>query len=167
LSNATGDKDSPIRRIRKDEKDMRRQWPGKKHLASEQPVLPTQRIGENRIHSVLVALPVLMLMIGLFVYFKGESAQINGEPVLSEMVKREAQFKSISMVSGIGSDKYYLWYFFEGNAKGARVTDRQKEKLNGLEFGNELVLELAPKVAGSTTLWVYRILSEGTELVGP
>lgn len=167
MNKRTGNSASPIRRISKDEKDLRRQWPGKKQLASEQPDVPIQPSGKNRIHSVLVALPVLMLMIGLYVYFKGESAQIHGEPVLSELVSREGQFKSVSTVSGIGSDKHYLWYLVDDNAKGARVTAEQKAQLSELELGDEMMLELAPKVAGSRTLWAYKVSVDELVLIAP
>jgi len=146
---------------------MRRQWPDRKHLASEQNI-PLPKPGEkNRIHSVLVALPVIMLIIGLFVYFKGESAQNNGAPVLSELVSREGQFKSVSEVSGIGKPKYYLWYTVNGGSKGARIQAGHKERLSKLQPGDELSLELTPTVAGSTTLWAYRVHHNGVEIIAP
>lgn len=168
MSKRTNEPASPIRRISKDEKaSHRRQWPDKKQLASSQNI-PQPKPGEkNRIHSVLIALPVLMLMIGFFVYFKGEHAQNNGAPILSELVTREGQFKSLSEVSGIGTAKTYLWYTVDGNAKGVRISAAQKEKLGVLEAGDQLMLELAPSVAGSKILWAYRIIHDGVELVQP
>lgn len=167
MSKPTDKSASPIRRIGKDEKTFRRQWPDKKQLASSQNIPQPNPSGKNRIHSVLVALPVLMLMIGLFVYFKGESAQNNGAPVLSELVSREAQFKSMSEVSGIGRAKYYLWHTVDGNSNGARISAEQKEKLGVLETGDKLSLELTPRVAGSKTLWAYRVHYDGVELIAP
>ena len=158
---------SPIRRIGKEEKTSQRQWPDKKQLASSQNVLQPKSGEKNRIHSVLIALPVLMLMIGLFVYFKGERAQNNGAPVLSEIVSRTGQFKSVSEVAGIGQAKLYLWYMVDGNSKGVRISAEQKETLGKLETGDELALELAPNVAGSKTLWAYRVHHDGVELIAP
>ncbi len=167
LSKHTDESTSPIRRIGKDEKKPHRQWPDKKRLASSQNI-PQPKPGEkNRIHSVLVALPVLMLMIGLFVYFKGESAQNNGAPVISELVNRTGQFKSVSEVSGIGRAKYYLWYTVDGNSKGVRINAEQKAILGVLEAGDELTLALTPRVAGSATLWAYRVHHDGVDLVVP
>lgn len=167
MSKNTDKSASPIRRIGKDEKTPQRQWPDKKQLASSQDI-PQPKPGEkNRIHSVLVALPVLMLMIGFFVYFKGESAQNNGAPVLSEMVSRTGQFKSVSEVSGIGLAKYYLWYTVNESSKGVRIRAEQKEILGALKTGDDLSLELAPNVAGSTTLWAYRVHHDGVELIAP
>lgn len=165
--------DSPIRRISKDEKafgadkrsHLRREWPGKKHLASQQATPLPQPGGKNRIHSVLVALPVLMLMIGLFVYFRGESAQNNGAPVIAEMVNREGAFKSVSEVSGIGTPKHYLWYTHNERSRGVRITYQQREQLVGLSSGDALTLELAPRVAGSPTLWAYRVVRHGEVLI--
>jgi len=167
LNKPTGDPSSPIRRISKDEKDKRRAWPDKKQLASSHDV-PLPKPGEkNRIHSVLVALPVIMLMIGLFVYFKGESAQTSGTPIVSELVTRQGLFKSVSEVSGIGNGKYYLWYTSGDNDKGSRITFEQKERLSALQAGDQLELELAPTVAGSNTLWVYRVVSNGELVIAP
>jgi len=167
LSKHTDESTSPIRRIGKDEKTMRRQWPDKKQLASTQNI-PLPKPGEkNRIHSVLVALPVLMLAIGMFIYFKGESAQNSGAPVLSELVNREGQFKSVSEVSGIGQAKYYLWYTVDKGSKGVRISAEQKEQLGAIETGDKISLELTPRVAGSTTLWAYRVYHEGVELITP
>ena len=167
MSKQSGNRASPIRRISKDEQDSRRRWPDKKQLASSQNI-PLPKPGQkNRIHSVLIALPALMLMIGLFVHFRGESAQINGEPVLAELTKRDAQFKSVSEVSGIGKSKFYLWYTLAGSARGVRISEVQKEKLSELEPGDAISLELVPRVAGSKTMWAYRISQGGTELIGP
>jgi len=167
VSKKTDKSTSPIRRIGKDEKTSHRQWPDKKQLASSQNI-PQPKPGEkNRIHSVLIALPVLMLMIGLFVYFNGERAQNNGTPILSEMVNRTGEFKSVSEVSGIGQPKYYLWYTVDGNSKGVRINAEQKQSLGVLKTGDELSLELAPRVAGSKTLWAYRLHHDGVELIAP
>jgi len=167
LSKQRDDSASPIRRIGKDEKTSQRQWPDKKQLASSQNI-PLPRPGEkNRIHSVLIALPVLMLLIGFFVYFNGERAQNNGAPVLSEKISRTGQFKSVSEVSGIGQARYYLWYTVDGSSKGVRISAEQKQTLGVLKPGDELSLELAPNVAGSKTLWAYRVHHDGVELITP
>lgn len=136
---------------------MRREWPGKKQLASEQPAPQPNPSGKNRIQSVLVALPVIMLIVGLVFYFRGESAQNNGEPVLAELVSREGEFKTVSEVSGIGTAKHFLWYTVGDKTNGARITFEQVAKLNQLSKGDRLTLELAPRVAGSNVLWAYRI----------
>ncbi len=160
---------SPIRRIGKDEQhrrpEQRRAWPDKKHLASEQNI-PLPKPGEkNRIHSVLVALPVIMLIIGLFVYFHAERKQNNGEPVLSEMVSREGEFKSLSEVSGIGTPKHYLWYTSENKSRGVRITAQQRDELSELSSGDALTLNLVPRLSGSSVLWAYQIENNGRVLV--
>lgn len=167
MNKPTGNNASPIRRIGKDEQDARRRWPDKKQLASSHNTPLPQPGEKNRIHSVLVALPVLMLMVALFVYFRGESAQINGEPVLSELVKYDAQFKSVSTVSGIGKAKHYLWYTVEERARGVRVSERQKAALSHLTLGDALSLEMAPRVAGSKTLWALSVKHNDEVLISP
>ena len=39
---------------------------------------------KNAIHSVLTALPVIMLVAGLYFYYQGESAQSEGTPIIAE-----------------------------------------------------------------------------------
>jgi len=169
LNKPPGNNSSPIRRIGKDEKaahaNGQRKWPEKKHLASEHPSVMPKPGEKNRIQSVLIALPVVMLVIGLAVYFRGESAQNNGAPVLSEMVSREVVFKSVSEVSGIGKPKYYLWYTSGDSSRGVRTTAPQQEQLANLSAGDVLNLELAPRVAGSNTLWAYRVFRNGALIV--
>ena len=170
MSKHEGNAKSPIRRISKDEElkrpEQRRAWPDKKHKASELDI-PMPRPGDkNRIHSVLVALPVLMLVIALFVYFRGESAQNNGEPVLSELVSREGLFKSVTVVSGIGTPKHFLWYTNGDQTRGVRITPEHREKIIGLPEGVAINLDLVPHVAGSTTLWVYKLAHDGDEIIG-
>lgn len=143
----------------------KRSWPEKKHKASEQAIPIPQPGQKNKIHSVLVALPVIMLIIGLTIYFRGESAQNNGVPVVEEMVSREGVFKSISEVSGIGTPKYYLWYTDSERSRGVRITWKQSETLAGIAKGDALKLDLAPRVVGSPTLWAYRIVHDGQLLV--
>lgn len=144
---------------------MRREWPDKKQLASEQNI-PLPKPGEkNKIQSVLIALPFLMLIIGLSVYFRGESAQNNGALVLSELVSREGEFKSLSEVSGIGTPKYYLWFINDERSRGARITFSQLATLNELSKGANLKLDLAPRVAGSKTLWIYRVVHNGKAII--
>lgn len=173
MTKQSDNNNSPIRRISKDEKasrsdnrpHMRRAWPDKKHRASEQNI-PLPKPGEkNKIHSVLVALPVIMLIIGLVVYFRGESAQNNGAPVVAEMISREGVFKSVSEVSGIGTPKHFLWYTNGDRSRGVRMTFKQREQLAGLSKGDALLLELTPRVAGSTTMWAYRVSHNGQLLV--
>lgn len=144
---------------------MRREWPDKKQLASEQNI-PLPKPGEkNKIQSVLIALPFIMLIIGLFIYFRGESAQNNGAPVLAELINRDGEFKSVSEVSGIGTPKHYLWYTNGDKTRGARITFEQAGKLNELSKGDKLALELAPRVEGSSTLWAYRVTHDGDAIV--
>jgi len=164
-SKNSGKANSRIRRVSADEKEGHRRWPDKKHRASEVDI-PLPKPGEkNKIYSILTALPVLMLMIGLAVYFRGESKQNNGDYIEAEMIKREAAFKSFSEVSGIGKAKHYLWYTSEGNSRGVRISADQKHILASLAEGDELSLELTPRVAGSTTLWVFRILQDDEVLL--
>ena len=125
---------------------------------------------KNRIHSVLTALPVLMLCAGLYIYFKGESVQKSGTPILTEADHRDVVFDGFSKVQyGSGKGKYYFWYQWEGQQKGARLHYPQRQLLDtqALQEGEPLSISVAPTVAGSRTLWLYAIQREGNELLPP
>lgn len=154
-----------VRRIDPSEKDSKRQWPKKKWLASENPE-PVQQHGQkNRIHSVLVALPVFMLIVGLVIYFRGESAQNNGAFVLAEISEREVLFKSVSKVSGIGKAKHYLWVTEGDRQRGFRIAADQVQEFEAFTGGEVLQVETGPRVPGSKTSWVYTANHEGMSVI--
>lgn len=148
---------SRIRTLGSDVKDDQRKWPDKKWLASENPEPVVHAGGKNRIHSVLIALPVLMLIIALVLYFNGERAQNNGEFVLNELSEHEVVFVSVSKVSGIGRTKHYLWVLDGDRKRGVRINAKQVPQLSALSAGDALQLQKAPKVAGSNVLWAYKL----------
>lgn len=155
-----------IRRLSADEQAADRRWPEKKHKASEQQV-KASTYDSNKIYSILTALPAMMLIVGLLFYFKAERSQRTGEYVVDELVSRSGEFKSVSTVSGIGRDKYYLWYTNEKGERGVRINSEQTNALADLSSGDTIELELAPRVAGSNTLWVYRVRHNNTDIVSP
>ena len=111
----------------------------------------------SRVHSVLSALPVIMLMSGLYFYYSGESAQNAGAPIRAESVDAHGTFEGLSTVKSGGEGRHYLWFDDGVRTRGARILPVQRDALAGLAPGDELRLGLAPTVGGSGTLWVWRV----------
>ena len=122
-------------------------------------------MSKNRIHSVLTALPPLMLIIGLYVYYRAEQKQLAGPPILEESVSYAGQYKGTSAVKSFGEEQLFFWVDTEERARGARMTGRQKFDFENLQaplvIGEPLEVDVAPRVAGSTTYWLVEIRRSG------
>ncbi len=143
-----------IRAIKADEQDENRRWPEKKHLASEHPELLPKPGSKSRIHSVITALPLLMVLAGFYIYFKGENEQSSGTPIVSELVDRQGEYAG---VSSSGSNKHFMWLRDGEKNLGVRITVVQSEQLKSIEKGVMLEVKAAPTVIGSNTLWAYSV----------
>lgn len=156
---------SPIRTLSKEEQAKGRAWPDKKHLSSENET-PLPKPGEkNRIHSVLTALPFLMLIIGLVFYFRGESAQNNGELILEQQIELVGKYKGLSKVSGIGTTKHFLWLVTNKGERGVRIKPAQMDQVQVLKAGDQIQLLAAPTVEGSKSVWVYSLQKDSVEVL--
>jgi len=67
-------------------KEKRYQWPAP--VSEEDAYVPKEK---NPIHSILTALPILMLVAGIYFYYRGESQQNEGAPI----------FEQSELISGI------------------------------------------------------------------
>lgn len=112
---------------------------------------------KNPIHSVLTALPVIMLVVALYFYYQGETEQSEGVPILSESQQLSGIFTGFSVVKSGSNGRHYLWIEDAGNTRGVRVQPEQVVQLQGLKKGTQTLLEAAPTVAGSRTLWAWRV----------
>jgi hypothetical protein len=133
-------------------KKKRYDWPPP--VAPEDAYVPKNR---NPIHSILTALPVIMLVVGLYVYYQGESEQSHGAPIRAESVDATGIFTGLSVVNSGGEGRHYLWFEQEGKARGVRVQPAQARLLETLNRGEPIRLRIAPTVAGSTTFWAWYI----------
>lgn len=123
-------------------------------------------MAKNKIHSVLTALPLLMLLVALFFYFRAEKAQTGGELILQESVVEEVSFAGLSKIkTGSGVGKHYFWFTQIDKRRGARVDYYDLPEIESLAIDEPLKIWLAPRVAGSTTLWLYRVEREGEVLL--
>lgn len=109
----------------------------------------------SRVHTVATGLPVLMLVVGLAVFYRAESVQSQGAPIAAEASAASGEHRGLSTVQG----RRTLWFDdTERGRRGVRVTREQALLLQSLLVdGDVLELDLAPTVAGSRVPWVWRV----------
>lgn len=122
---------------------------------------PTTPVKKNPIHSVITALPVIMLVAGLWFYYSGEKKQRGGEPVLSEMMVVDGVFSGISEQNAKPAAQRILWIQTPDRLRGGRLDLAQYKQLQSLEKNQSLKSWMAPRVQGSTTLWVLKVVTDG------
>jgi len=134
-------------------------------------------MAKSRMYSVLTALPVLMLIIGIYVYYSAERAQKNSALIMSQAQIFEGEYQGLTEVGSGSWGRHYLWVNVvdaEGKTRKrhARITDDEALYLTLPEFREQVDLEkqqvvtvrAAPTVADSGVLWVYELAREGREI---
>ncbi len=153
-------KNSRIRRVPESEKKGR-VWPDKRQHASNYPgMLNPDVTKKDPIHSVITALPVIMLLIGLVFWYQKDSAQRGGPPLISEAVELVGKFNGVSTTQAAGGAQYFIWLKQVDNPKTIRITKSQYAEYRAHEIGGAVLVTAAPTVSGSDTLWVVDIKSE-------
>ncbi len=137
-------------------KKKRYDWPPP--VAPEDAYVPRDR---NPIHSILTALPILMLIVGLYIYYRGESEQSHSAPIRVESVNAGGIFTGLSVVNSGSQGRHYLWFEQEGKARGVRVQPLQAQELGALARGESILVKMAPSVSGSKTYWVWYVEQSG------
>ena len=127
-------------------------WPPP--IAPEDAYVPRER---NAIHSVLTALPVIMLVVGLYFYYAAESEQTHGQPILAESSEAVGLFTGLSVVKSGSQGRHYLWFEQDGKSRGVRVQPAQATVLQSLKRKVPVTLKIAPTVAGSSTQWAWYV----------
>jgi len=111
----------------------------------------------NPIHSVLTALPIIMLVTGLYFYYEKESEQSGGEPIFEQSEVASGIFTGLSVVKSGAQGRHYLWFEQNGKARGVRVKPLQAEALQALNRGEPIELKIAPTVSESTVYWAWYV----------
>ena len=136
--------------------EKRYQWP-----PPRDPNLKYRDRSRNPVQSLITALPVLMLVAGLYLYYSGESQQTKGLPIAVESVTLAGNFAGMSATSG----RHYLWLQQDDEKRALRVSSEQAVLLESLERGISLLVKAAPHVQGSRTYWVWHIEQSGSVLI--
>jgi len=118
---------------------------------------------------VLTALPPLMLMAGLWVYYRTEQAQLAGPPLLQEQVSFNGTFKGLSSLRSLGEQQLFFWLETTQRSRGLRIDAQQKQHLENLPEplteGEALAIKAAPRVAGSKTYWLLEVMRDDEPLM--
>lgn len=138
-------------------KKKRYDWPPPE--GTEDVYVPVQR---NPIQSILSALPIIMLIAGLYIYYQGESEQSHSAPIRAESVEAQGVFTGLSVVkSGFSGGRHYLWFEQDGKSRGVRIQAAQAHVLEALTRDAPLSIRMAPSVTGSNTLWAWYVEQSG------
>lgn len=106
-----------------------------------------------------------MLVAGLYVYYRNESAQAESAPIRAESVTVAGSFNGMSKVESGGAGQHFLWIQTNSRTRGARLRPLQFVALQSLQQGDAIKVAMAPSVAGSTTFWLWRLEHDGTLLI--
>jgi len=119
---------------------------------------------KNPIHSILTALPILMLLVGLYFYYSGESEQTNGAPIVAESVNVRGTFAGLSELKSGSEGQHFLWLVEATGRRGIRIQSSEVALFANRERGLPISVDMAPTVSGSSTFWAWRVTLDG-ELV--
>jgi len=98
-----------------------------------------------------------MLVAGLYLFYRSESAQTSGVPLLAEAVEVSGLFTGLSVIKSGGAGRHYLWLNANGRDRGPRITAQQATVLQSLDIGQPVLVRMAPTVKGSKTLWAFHV----------
>lgn len=150
-------KSSRIRRVPESEKKGR-VWPDKSQQASNYPgMLNPDVTKKDPIHSVLTALPVLMLLIGLAFWYLKDRAQHSSPPLVKEAIELLGEFNGVSTTLSVSGTQYFVWLLQSENQKTIRITKDQYALYREQDVGTAVSITAAPTVSGSDILWVVDI----------
>ena len=152
-----GEKNSRFRRVPESEKKGRA-WPDKSLQASSHPGMFTPDLAKkNPIYSVITALPVIMLLVGLVFWYQGENAQQSGSPIIAESVTLNGQFNGVSKATAAGEGQFFYWLIQNGDEKTLRISPDQYTQFSQGELGSQVSVTAAPTISGSATLWLLEV----------
>ncbi|OED39227.1 hypothetical protein AB833_17015 [Chromatiales bacterium (ex Bugula neritina AB1)] len=114
---------------------------------------------KNPIHSLVTTLPVIMLLAGLGFYFINERKQVEGELLFSQTVEFSGSYSGLSKQSDSVNAQRLLWVETGGRLRGTRINYTQFRKLSNIADKALVTVWAAPRVEGSATLWVVKLVS--------
>ena len=114
------------------------------------------KVKKTRTQAVLTALPVLMLLVGLFFHWNTERQQTAGTPITTEAQTLGGEFDRITPRDDKASGKHFIWLRTADRTRPIRITYEQKQELlaQSLSSGDKVQLHTAPTVSGSNVLWL-------------
>jgi len=112
---------------------------------------------KNPIHSILTALPILMLVAGFYYHYSRESEQANSPPILAESISVQGSFSGLSELKSGTTGQHFLWLTTDTGKRGIRIQVSEVALFADLERGIPMQVDMAPTVSGSSTFWAWRV----------
>lgn len=125
----------------------------------------TAPLKKNPIHSLITTLPVIMLLAGLGFYYAGEKKQRSGEFVLTEMRQVSGVLSGLSEQGQSANSRRIVWIKTPERLRGGRLDLQQFKSMQQLATGQPVDVWLAPRVPGSSTFWVVRVVASGDVVI--
>jgi len=126
---------------------------------------PVPRVRQTRTQAVLMALPFLMFGIGMGFHWYGEHQQQTGTVIVAEQVSLNGRYERITPSDQAHSTKSRLWVRVGDRSRAVRLKYEQRTQLQAVQAGDEVVIEAAPTVTGSSVLWLTQVTHNGSELL--
>lgn len=139
--------------------------PAKKRYEWPPPSAPYVPVRKNPIQSIITSLPVIMLLAGLYLFYRHEGAETGGEPLFAQTEEIRGEFEGLSSVASGGEGRHYLWVITDERRRGPRITADEARRLAILEQGDRVTVFMAPHVKGSRTLWAWKVVRGGETLI--
>lgn len=119
---------------------------------------------KHPIETLVTTLPLVMLLAGLAFYFLNERRQVDGQIQYDQVQRFDGEYSGISQQSDKPDAQRIVWIQTPARLRGGRVDYQQAQQLKTLSSGDPISVWAAPKIAGSNTLWVVKVSSNGKPL---
>jgi hypothetical protein len=119
---------------------------------------------KHPIETLVTTLPLVMLLAGLAFYFLNERRQVDGQILFDQIQQFDGEYSGISQQSDKPDAQRIVWIQTPARLRGGRVDYQQAQQLKTLSNGDPISVWAAPKIAGSNTLWVVKVSSDGEPL---
>ena len=98
-----------------------------------------------------------MLFAGLFFFYRGESEQTSGAPIVAESVEVQGTFTGLSELKSGSEGQHFLWLTDATGRRGIRIQASEVALFADRERGLPISVDMAPTVSGSSTFWAWRV----------
>ncbi len=106
-----------------------------------------------------------MLLVGLAIYYTKEGKQRNGELLFEQTVQFSGESAGISVQGAKVESQRILWVKTSERLRGLRIDHLQYKKLQGIGKQLKVNVWAAPRVEGSATLWLVKLVVAGELLI--
>ncbi len=117
------------------------------------------------LYTVMSALPLAMLVVGIAIYYFGESQQSAAEPIVAEARELRGLAAGTSVLGAGEAAQHFFWLDTDRGQRSVRITPEQHALLAGFEKGGRVVVSAAPTISGSKKLWLLSLEDDAGEVL--